>query len=195
MKIVFATHNKNKFHEVKSMMPDPIELMSLDDIDCFDDIPETASTIEGNALLKSRYIRKNFGINCFADDTGLEVDALDNAPGVFSARYAGPDCNAEDNISKLLSELNGIKNRSARFKTAISLSIEDREIMFVGICNGRIIDAPRGNLGFGYDPIFQPEGFEITFAEMSLEQKSEIGHRGKAIRKLIDYLSGSSSIY
>jgi XTP/dITP diphosphohydrolase len=189
MKIVFATHNKNKFREVKSMMPAHIELLSLDDIDCHEDIPETATTIEGNALLKSRFIKRSYKIDCFADDTGLEVEALDNAPGVFSARYAGPDCNAEDNISKLLLELDGIKSRSARFKTAISLSIEDREIMLIGICKGRIIDTPKGNFGFGYDPVFQPEGYEITFAEMKLGQKSEIGHRGKAIRKLIDYLS------
>jgi XTP/dITP diphosphohydrolase len=190
MKLVFATHNKNKFREVKSMMPDHINLLSLDDIDCQDDIPETATTIEGNALLKSRFIKKNYKIDCFADDTGLEVEALNNAPGVYSARYAGPDCKAEDNISKLLSELDQLTNRKARFKTAISLSIDEKEIMFLGICNGKIIESPRGNMGFGYDPIFQPDGFESTFSEMLLEQKSEIGHRGKAIRKLIEYLSG-----
>jgi XTP/dITP diphosphohydrolase len=190
MKLIFATHNKNKFCEVKSMMPDHIELMSLDDIGCYDDIPETSKTIEGNALIKSRFIKKKYKIDCFADDTGLEVDSLNNAPGVFSARYAGPECKSEDNISKLLSEMDQVTNRKARFKTAMSLSIGHQEHMFLGICNGNIIESPRGNMGFGYDPIFQPEGFESTFSEMSLKQKSEIGHRGKAIRKLIDYLSG-----
>ncbi len=190
MKLVFATHNKNKFHEVKSMMPDHIELLSLDDIDCFDDIPETEDTIEGNALLKARFIKENYNIDCFADDTGLEVEALDNAPGVYSARYAGPDCKAEDNILKLLTEMDQIGNRKARFMTAISLSIDDQEHMFLGICTGMIIEKPRGSMGFGYDPIFQPNGFESTFSEMSLEQKSEIGHRGKAIQKLIAFLSG-----
>jgi XTP/dITP diphosphohydrolase len=190
MKLVFATHNMNKFREVNSMMPDHIELLSLNDIDCHEDIPETAPTIEGNAMLKSRFIKENYHIDCFADDTGLEVEALNNAPGVFSARYAGPECNADDNISKLLSEMDQLSNRKARFKTAISLSIGDQEHLFLGICNGKIIESPRGNMGFGYDPIFQPDGFENTFSEMLLEQKSEIGHRGKAIRKLIEYLSG-----
>jgi len=190
MKLVFATHNKNKFYEVKNMIPAHIELLSLDDIECFDDIPETEETIEGNALLKARFIKENYKLNCFADDTGLEVEALDNAPGVYSARYAGPENNAEDNISKLLTKMERISNRKARFKTAISLSIDDQEHIFLGICNGKIIKSPLGNKGFGYDPVFQPDGYENTFSEMSLEQKSEIGHRGKAIRKLIEFLSG-----
>lgn len=189
MKLVFATHNKNKFREVKTLMPSHIELLSLDDIGCSDEIPETATTIEGNALLKSKFVKEHYGFDCFADDTGLEVESLNNAPGVFSARYAGDDCNANANIEKLLLELHNRSNRNARFKTAISLSAEQKELLFLGICEGVIIEEPKGDMGFGYDPVFKPKGFEITFAEMSLEQKSMIGHRGKAIQKLLEYLS------
>ena len=189
MKIVFATHNKNKLKEVKALMPSYIELLSLTDIGCMEDIPETAKTIEGNALLKSAYVKSNYGYNCFADDTGLEVMALNNEPGVYSARYAGPENNAEANMSKLMDNLKGITNREARFKTAISLVIEDEERLFIGICDGEITSIQKGDAGFGYDPIFQPKGFNKTFAEMSLEQKSSIGHRGKAVRLLIDFLN------
>ncbi len=189
MKIVFSTHNKNKLKEVKALMPSYIELLSLTDIGCNEDIPETSETIEGNALLKATYVKEKYGYNCFADDTGLEVIALNNEPGVYSARYAGSDNNSEANMSKLLKNLENKNNREARFKTAISLIIDGKEELFIGVCEGEIADKPRGNAGFGYDPIFQPNGFEKTFAEMTLEQKSEIGHRGKAVRLLIKFLS------
>jgi XTP/dITP diphosphohydrolase len=189
MKLVFATHNKNKFTEVKAMLPHHIELLSLDDIGCNEDIEETAETIEGNAILKANYVRDNYNLNCFADDTGLEVKSLNNEPGVYSARYAGVSHDSDANIQKLLKNLDGKEDRSARFKTAIALNMEHEEIMFLGICEGEIINELRGDSGFGYDPIFQPNGFNKTFAEMTLQQKSEIGHRGKAMRQLIDYLS------
>ena len=189
MKLVFATHNKNKLKEVKGLMPSHIEILSLTDIGCMEDIPETANTIEGNALLKSAYIKSNYGYNCFADDTGLEVIALNNEPGVYSARYAGLDNNAEANMLKLLDNLGNKSNREARFKTAISLVIDDKERLFIGICEGEITSSKMGNSGFGYDPIFQPKGFDKTFAEMTLVQKSEVGHRGKAVRLLLDFLT------
>lgn len=189
MKLVFATHNKNKFAEVKAMLPTHIELLSLDDIGCKEDIEETADTIEGNAILKANYVRKNYKLDCFADDTGLEVKSLNNEPGVYSARYADDSHNSLANMEKLLKNLQGEEDRSARFKTAIALSMNHSEIMFLGICEGEITEEPRGDSGFGYDPIFQPEGFEKTFAEMTLQQKSEIGHHGKAMRQLIEYLS------
>ena len=170
-------------------MPSYIELLSLTDIGCDEDIPETANTIEGNALLKSAYVMTNYGYNCFADDTGLEVATLNNEPGVYSARYAGSENNADANMSKLLNNLENKSNREARFKTAISLVIDGKERMFVGICEGGITLSQRGAAGFGYDPIFQPKGFDKTFAEMTLEQKSKIGHRGKAVRLLIDFIS------
>lgn len=191
MKLVFATHNKNKLKEVKALIPSHIELLSLTDIGCMEGIPETANTIEGNALLKSAYIKNNYGYNCFADDTGLEVVSLNNEPGVYSARYAGLENNSEANMLKLLNNLENKSNREARFKTAISLIINDTERLFEGICEGEITTSQKGNSGFGYDPIFQPKGFDKTFAEMTLEQKSQIGHRGKAVRLLIEYLSNS----
>ena len=189
MKLIFATHNKNKFNEVKAMLPNSIELLSLTDIGCDEDIPETASTIEGNALLKAKYVKANYGYDCFADDTGLEVQALNNAPGVYSARYAGPENDARANIQKLLFNLSEKGNREARFKTAISLIIDGKEELFLGICEGKIVTSQRGKGGFGYDPIFQPSGSAKTMAEMSPEEKSKIGHRGKAIRQLIAFLS------
>lgn len=189
MKLVFATHNKNKLEEVKAMLPHTIELLSLTDIGCEEDIEETADSIEGNAILKANYVRDNYKLDCFADDTGLEVKSLHGEPGVYSARYAGDFHNSEANMEKLLRNLDGKENRSARFKTAIALSMNHAEIMFLGICEGEITEEPRGEAGFGYDPIFQPAGFEQTFAEMTLQQKSEIGHRGKAMRQLISYLS------
>ncbi len=188
MKLVFATHNKNKFTEVKAMVPHHIELLSLDDIGCNEDIEETADTIEGNAILKANYVRDKYKLNCFADDTGLEVKSLNNEPGVYSARYAGDSHNSLANMEKLLRNLQGKDDRSARFKTAIALSMNHSEMMFLGICEGEITKKPCGNSGFGYDPIFQPNGSDKTFAEMTLEQKSEIGHRGKAMRKLIEFL-------
>lgn len=189
MKLVFATHNKNKFTEVKAMLPHHIELLSLDDIGCNEEIEETEDTIEGNAILKANYVRDHYKLDCFADDTGLEVKSLNNEPGVFSARYAGDSNDSQANIKKLLKNLEDKADRFARFKTAIALSINHSHIMFLGICEGEITKEHRGDSGFGYDPIFQPKGFEETFAEMTLQQKSEIGHRGKAMRKLIEYLS------
>ncbi|WP_310992149.1 non-canonical purine NTP diphosphatase [Aequorivita marina] len=189
MKLVFATHNNNKFTEVKAMLPSHIELLSLTDIGCNEDIAETADTIEGNAILKANYVRDNYKLDCFADDTGLEVKSLNNEPGVYSARYAGESNNSQANMEKLLKNLEGKKDRSARFKTAIALSMNHAEVMFLGICEGEITEKPRGDSGFGYDPIFQPKGFDKTFAEMTLQQKSKIGHRGKAMRQLIEYLS------
>ena len=187
MKLVFATHNLNKFKEVQSLLPDTIELASLTDIGCHDDIPETAATIEGNALLKVKHVKDNYDLDCFADDTGLEVKALNKAPGVYSARYAGPDASAENNINMLLENMTGIQDRSARFKTIIALSFKGEDILFEGICQGSIISQKRGAKGFGYDPIFLPDGKNQTFAEMSLQEKSTIGHRGKAMQKLITH--------
>ena len=189
MKLVFATHNKNKFLEVQTMMPPDIDLLSLIDIVCNEDIAETETTIEGNAILKATYVKEHYGYDCFADDTGLEVNSLNNEPGVYSARYAGPDNNANANIQKLLLNLSEKENRAARFKTAISLVFEGKKALFLGICEGEIVEEQKGIGGFGYDPVFKPNGYKTTFAEMSLDQKSEIGHRGRAMRQLIDYLS------
>ena len=189
MKLVFATHNKNKFLEVQTMMPPDIDLLSLSDIDCNEDIAETETTIEGNAILKATYVKEHYGYDCFADDTGLEVNSLNNEPGVYSARYAGPDNNANANIQKLLLNLSEKENRAARFKTAISLVFEGKKALFLGICEGEIVEEQMGIGGFGYDPVFKPNGYKTTFAEMSLDQKSEIGRRGRAMRQLIDYLS------
>lgn len=189
MKLVFATHNQNKFKEVKLLLPSHIELLSLTDIGCTDDIPETAKTIEGNAALKTEYVRNRYGIDCFADDTGLEVSALNGEPGVYSARYAGDGKSSEDNITKLLKNLADKKDRSARFKTAIALSINIESVLFLGTCDGTITKVRRGDKGFGYDSVFLPNGSKETFAEMSLQEKSELGHRGKAMRQLIAYLT------
>ena len=169
-------------------MPSHIELLSLTDINCHEDIPETAETIEGNARLKADYVRDNYSFNCFADDTGLEVTVLNGAPGVYSARYAGPKNDAHANMKKLLEALAGKKDRSAQFKTVIALSLTTSEMAFTGICEGDIIQEPRGEKGFGYDPIFQPKGYNQTFAEISSEEKGKISHRGKAMRQLIAYL-------
>lgn len=189
MQLVFATHNQNKFVEVQAMMPPHIELLSLSHIGCEEDIAETADTIEGNALLKAQYVRDFYKLDCFADDTGLEVIALNNQPGVYSARYAGEPHNSMANMRKLLQNLEGKPDRRAHFKTAIALVQGNSKKIFLGICEGEITEKARGEAGFGYDPIFQPIGFDQTFAQMSLSQKSEVGHRGKAIRKLIAYLS------
>lgn len=193
MKLVFATHNKNKFAEVKAILPDSIELLSLTDIGCTEDIPETAETIEENAILKANYVMEKYKMNCFADDTGLEVKSLNGEPGVFSARYAGPSNDARANVKKLLENLKGKLDRSARFKTAIALNMEEREIVFLGICNGEITEKPRGDSGFGYDPIFQPTGFDKTFAQMKPAQKAEIGHRGKAMQQLVAWFAELSA--
>ncbi|HSP11167.1 MAG TPA: non-canonical purine NTP diphosphatase, partial [Salegentibacter sp.] len=189
MDLVFATHNKNKMKEIKALLPHYINLLSLDDIGCNEEIPETSDTIEGNAVLKAEYVKHRYGYDVFADDTGLEVKALDGAPGVFSASYAGEDKNDQANMKKLLQELETKDDRYARFKTVIALNLNDQQNLFVGICNGTIVDNARGNQGFGYDPVFQPEGHSKTFAEMSLSEKSELSHRAKAFRDLITYLS------
>lgn len=189
MKLVFATHNKNKLKEIKALLPKDIQLLSLDDIGCHEEIPETADTIEGNAWQKTDFVRRNYGYDCFADDTGLEVEALDGAPGVYSARYAGEEKNSEENLQKLLKNLQNEENRTAQFKTVIALDINGDRKDFTGICKGQIIREKRGAEGFGYDPIFQPQGFERTFAEMELQEKSELSHRGKAFKALITYLS------
>ena len=192
MKIVFATNNLNKLLEVQEMLPKSIQLLTLKDINCFDDIEETALTLEGNAILKADYITTNFKYDCFADDTGLEVLALNNAPGVFSARYAGKENNAEKNMQKLLSELNGSTNREAQFRTVITLNLNGNQHLFEGICKGEIFRKKQGKEGFGYDPIFKPHGFNKSFAEMSSKEKNSISHRGKAIRKLVHFLTSLS---
>src|SRR5210317_193668 len=189
MKLVFATNNHNKLKEVQSIMPNHIQLLSLKDINCFEDIPETRDTIEGNAIQKTDYIKEKYGYDCFADDTGLEVETLNGAPGVYSARYAGPQRNANDNTKKLLNKLKHQDNRKAQFKTVIALHINGTCHTFTGICKGEIASSPQGNGGFGYDPIFKAKGYNQTFAEISLAEKNKIGHRGKAVKKLIDFLS------
>ena len=188
-KLIFATHNENKLKEVQRLLPPHFKILSLDDIGCTEDIPETADSIDGNAIQKAEYIKKYYKYDCFADDTGLEVDALSGAPGIYSARYAGEEKNETANITKLLKEMENTENRKARFKTVIALKMNDHEILFQGICPGEIMRSPRGIKGFGYDPVFQPEGHSKTFAEMEMSEKSEISHRGKAMRQLIKYLS------
>jgi len=189
MKIVFATNNKHKLDEVRKIVAGKIEIVSLEEIGCHDDIPETADTLEGNALLKANYIKNKFGLDCFADDTGLEVEALNNAPGVYSARYAGIAHDSEANMKKLLIELEGKENRKAHFRTAIALIRENETHLFEGIVNGRIGTEKKGENGFGYDPVFIPEGYTQTFAELGDEIKNNISHRAEAVRKLNDYLS------
>ena len=188
MKLVFATQNQNKVKELSRLMPGFIDLLSLKDINCDDDIPETAGTLKGNASQKSSYIYNNYKLNCFADDTGLEIEALNNEPGVFSARYAGPQKNSEDNMDLVLEKLKHSSNRKARFKTVISLIINGKEHIFEGVCEGEITNQKTGNKGFGYDPIFKPNGFNVTFADMSLEEKNKISHRGRAVKLLVDFL-------
>lgn len=189
MKLVFATNNLNKIKEVQAIVPGHIELLSLNDIGCFEDIPETQLTIKGNAIQKAEFIKEHYGFECFADDTGLEVTALNNEPGVFSARYAGERRNADDNMDLLLKNLSNKSDRKAQFKTVIALYINDTIHTFTGICEGEIIEKKIGKKGFGYDPIFRPNGYDHTFAEMSLELKNKIGHRGKAVAQLITFLS------
>ncbi|MEY8686019.1 non-canonical purine NTP diphosphatase [Bacteroides sp. AN502(2024)] len=188
-KLVFATNNAHKLKEVAAILGDKVELLSLNDIGCQTDIPETAETLEGNALLKASYIFKNYHLDCFADDTGLEVEALDGAPGVYSARYAGGEGhNAQANMLKLLHELEGEENRKAQFRTAISLILDGKEYLFEGVIKGEIIKEKRGDSGFGYDPIFKPEGYNKTFAELGNEIKNKISHRAVAVQKLCEFL-------
>ena len=188
MKLVFATNNQHKLEEVSAILGNSIELLSLKDINCDTDIPETADTLEGNALLKAQYIYNNFGINCFADDTGLEIEALNNEPGVYSARYAGENKNPEANMLKVLDNLREKANRKARFRTVIALILNGKEYLFEGIINGKITNSKQGSAGFGYDPIFMPEGYNETFAELGNNIKNKISHRALAINKLSDFL-------
>ena len=189
MKLVFASNNKNKIQEIQALVPNTIQIVSLEEIGCTEDIPETADTIEGNAILKANYVTEKYGYNCFADDTGLEVDALNGAPGVYSARYAGEQKDANDNMDKLLSELEDKSNRKANFKTVIALNLNGKQNLFTGIINGKIIKEKIGTNGFGYDPIFEPEGSSITFAEMSREEKNAQSHRARALAKMIAFLN------
>lgn len=189
MQLVFATQNQNKAQEIQAIMPPGIKVLTLKDINCSDDIPETALTLEGNAELKADYVAQKFKVNCFADDTGLEIEALNNEPGVYSARYAGEQKNSEDNMKLVLDKLENTNNRKAQFRTSICLIINGEKHFFEGIVKGTITTSKSGNQGFGYDPIFQPEGFVETFAEMSLEQKNGMSHRGRAIQKMIEFIS------
>ena len=189
MKLVFASNNKNKIQEIQALVPNTIQIVSLEEIGCFEDIPETADTIEGNAILKANYVTEKYGYDCFADDTGLEVKALNGAPGVYSARYAGEQKDANDNMDKLLFELKDKTNRKANFKTVIALNLKGKQNLFSGIIHGKIIEEKIGTNGFGYDPIFVADGYEKTFAELSMEEKSTISHRGIAVKQLIEYFT------
>ena len=188
MEIVFASNNKNKIIEIQSMLPDSITILSLESIGCFEEIPETSDTIEGNAILKANYVTQKYGFDCFADDTGLEVESLEGEPGVYSARYAGEQRNADDNMNKLLLKLSHKANKNARFTTVIALNLKGKQYLFTGIATGEIINEKIGIEGFGYDPIFKPTGYNETFAQLSLGIKNEISHRGKATQKLIEFL-------
>lgn len=189
-KLVFATNNKHKLEEIRAILGSKIDILSLDDINCHEDIPETADTLEGNAQIKAKFVYDHYHLDCFADDTGLEVEALNGAPGVFSARYAGGEGHdSEANMKKLLSEMQDKTNRKARFRTVIAF-IEQGEIrLFEGIVNGCITEEKHGDSGFGYDPIFRPDGFSETFAEMGNESKNQISHRANAVKKLCEYLA------
>ena len=188
MKLVFATNNTNKLSEIRALVPNGIDILSLQDINCNEELPETNPTLEGNALQKAKYVFDNYGFNCFADDTGLEIEVLGGEPGVFSARYGGEDCKAEDNMRKVLKKLEYVDNRNAKFRTVIALIIKGEEKLYEGECSGKITKTKSGVEGFGYDPIFTPEGHEITFAEMSKQEKGAISHRGKAVKQLVEFL-------
>ena len=189
MKLVFATNNLHKLKEVQEMLSNSIEVLSLKDIGCSEDIEETESTLEGNAKLKADYITEKYGFDCFADDTGLEVEALDGNPGVYSARYAGEHGNAEKNMEKLLNELQNKSSRKAKFRTIIALNLRNKQYLFEGICDGKILNKKTGIKGFGYDPIFKPNNASCSFAEMSSEEKNIISHRGIAIQELVQFLN------
>lgn len=188
MKIVFATNNRHKLDEIRKITEGKIDILSLSDINCCDDIPETGVTLEENALLKAQFVKDKFGIDCFADDTGLEVEALHGAPGVYSSRYAGDACDPQDNMEKMLRALQGEKNRKARFRTVIVLLLDGKRHYFEGEINGTVIDEKRGSAGFGYDPIFVPDGYNKTFAELGDEEKNRISHRALATQQLVDFL-------
>ena len=188
MKIVFATNNQHKLDEIKKISKDQLEILSLSDINCHEDIPETGNTLKENALIKAKFVKEKFGFDCFADDTGLEVEELNNAPGIFSSRYAGSECNSEDNMQKLLLDLKDIENRKAQFRTVIALIMNGEEHYFEGIVKGEIIHQKEGTNGFGYDPIFKPSGYNKTFGELSEEIKNSLSHRAIATKKLVAFL-------
>jgi len=188
MKLVFASNNANKIKEIQQLVPESIQIVSLQDIGCTEEIPETADTIEGNAVLKAKYVTKKYGLNCFADDSGLEVDVLNGNPGVYSARYAGKSKNDNKNMNKLLLNLKDKTNRKAKFKTVICLFINGEQHLFTGIVNGKIIDKKTGTNGFGYDPIFVADGYTKTFAELTMNEKSNISHRGQAVKQLVNFV-------
>lgn len=188
MQLVFASSNQNKIAEIQALVPKSIQILSLKDIGCTEDIPETADTIEGNAILKANYVTQKYGFNCFADDSGLEIDYLKGAPGVYSARFAGEQKNDKDNIEKVLNELKEIENRKAQFKIVIALNWNKEQNLFTGIIQGTITESEKGTQGFGYDPIFQPNNYTITFAEMNQSEKSAISHRGLAVKQLLHFL-------
>lgn len=189
MELVFATHNLGKLKEVQRLLPNSIQLLSLDDIGCTDEIPEDGQTLEENALAKAKFVKNTYGLDCFADDTGLLVDALGGSPGVWSARYAGPEKDPVQNMNKLLTELLGESNRTARFKTSIALILKGETHFFSGVAEGSIREEPMGREGFGYDPVFQPEGESRTFAQMAMSEKNAISHRGKALEQLSRHLN------
>ena len=188
MKIVFATNNPNKIAEIKDLLPCEIQILSLKEINCNDELPETQNTLEGNAVQKAEFVFTNYSYNCFVDDTGLEVEALNNEPGVYSARYAGELCSSEDNMQKVLQKLEGENNRKAKFRTVIALILDGNKSLFEGECKGEITKEKVGEKGFGYDPIFRPLGHKKTFAQMSKQEKGAISHRGIATRKLVEFL-------
>lgn len=189
MKIIFASNNKNKIQEIQNQAPISIQIITLDEIGCTEDIAETGTTLEENAIIKANYITEKYGLPCFADDTGLEIDALNGEPGVYSARYAGEDKIADKNMDLVLEKLNNSTNRKAQFKTVIALNINNQQHLFTGIVEGEIRNEKTGTNGFGYDPIFEPENLGKTFAEMTLEEKNKLSHRGRAVEQLIEFLS------
>lgn len=188
MKLVFATNNENKVKEIQKVIGDQVETLSLKDIKCMDEIPENQDTLEGNALEKSRYVHDKFKVNCFADDTGLEIEALENRPGVYSARYAGEKKDPGANMDKVLEEMQHVSHRKAKFRTVIALILEDKEYLFEGVVEGVITKEKKGKKGFGYDPIFLPDGYDRTFAEMDLDEKNTISHRARAVNQLVSFL-------
>lgn len=189
MKLVFATNNRHKLEEISRMLGERFEIVSLEEIGCREEIPEDYETLQENALEKARYVKEHYGYDCFADDTGLEIEALGNRPGVYSARYAGPAKDSQANMRKVLEEMEGERNRKARFRTVIALIWKGREYSFEGEVRGEILTARQGQTGFGYDPIFRPDGYKESFAEMPMDEKNSISHRGKAVKKLVDYLN------
>lgn len=188
MKIIFASNNKNKVQEIQNQVPKSIQIVTLDEIGCTEDIAETGTTLEENAIIKANYVTEKYGLPCFADDTGLEIDTLNGEPGVYSARYAGKDKNADKNMDFVLEKLSNSANRKAQFKTVIALNINSEQYLFTGIVEGEIRNEKAGTNGFGYDPIFEPENLGKTFAEMSLEEKNKLSHRGRAVEQLIEFL-------